>query len=277
MISHILMTRFNVRSSPRDSTKGLSIVWLEERLALFEKYCLPSITGQTTRPDVWLILFDAETPPEIKTVMENWQRQFDFIVPVYLEYFNQAVAVSLVNGYKEPDANWLMTTRLDNDDALHPHFFEQLRHNVKEGYREFLNVPQGLIAANGKFYRKNDWSNPFITFSESAFNPETVWIDQHHLLARHAPIRQLALHDGWIQIVHGGNLANQIRGMRAPISSLDRSSLLPALLTNLGNESFIDLFMDNSLGLVGRYSGSLFRFARTKLRDWNNARKSVSS
>jgi hypothetical protein len=277
MISHILMNRFNVRSSPGDSTKGLSIVWLDERLALFEKYCLPSITGQTTRPDVWLILFDAETPPEIKKVMEKWQRQFHFIVPVYLDCFNQAVAVGLVNGYKAHDADWLMTTRLDNDDALHPLFFEQLRQNVKEGYREFLNIPHGLIAANGKFYRKSDWSSPFITFSESASNPETVWIDQHHLLARHASIRQLALRDGWIQIVHGRNLANQIRGIRAPISSLDRSSLPPALLVDLVSESFIDLCMDNSFGLIRRYSGSLFRFVRTKLRDWNNTRKTVSS
>jgi hypothetical protein len=270
MLSHILMTRFNVKSKPNNNTNSVTPSWLNERVALFEKYCLSSINCQTIKPDVWIILFDKDTPQETRIYADNWKNKFNFIVPVYLEYFDSSIAAILVNTYKNTDSEWLLTTRLDNDDALHPHFFELLRNNVIKDQTEFLNIPQGLIAANGKFYRKSDRSNPFISYSESARNPSTVWIDQHHLLSRHAPIRQLNLRDGWIQVIHGNNIANKIRGIRAPISSLDRSYLPSVLLKNLDSEPFTEIIFDNTFGLIRRYSGSLFRFLRTKYRDFNN-------
>ena len=273
MITHILMTRFNVRTNEGDlSTERLSPSWLRERLDLFNKYCFPSITYQTILPDVWIVMFNAQTPDEIKRLIENSIKGIKFIVPVYVDYFDVGIAKKLVTKYLPHGANWLITTRLDNDDALHPHFLEVVRSHAREGQREFINIPTGLVVANKRCYRKNDWSSPFISLSETAHEPTTVWIDKHHLLSRHGAIRQLNLRDGWIQIIHGGNLANQVRGVRVPFASINLRTLPTLLANSIERESVVDLLFDNSLGLFRRYTGSAFRFARTKLRDWHDTR-----
>jgi hypothetical protein len=173
--------------------------------------------------------------------------------------------VDSVREHADLTAGWLLTSRLDNDDAIHPRFFEVIRRHAVEGRREFLNVPRGLIVAGGKCYRKSITANPFLAFSESSSNPRTVWAEQHGLLGSIAPVRQLALRDGWIQIVHGGNLSNTIRGLRVPASWLDRRCMPAALAEELTTGGFLELCKDNTIGLWRRCGPSVRNvFSRRK-------------
>lgn len=254
MITHVLTTRFNVRfaHSPSSSAHALSVPWLAERVALFEKYCLPSVLYQTLKPDVWLIWLDRDSPPQLREWARHWQAKCDFIRPVYVGAFDVPVAVESVREHADLSVGWLLTSRLDNDDAIHPRFFEVLRRNAVEGQREFLNVPRGLIVAGGKCYRKSIAANPFISFSEPSSDPTTVWAEQHGLLGRVAPVRQVALRDGWIQIVHGGNLSNTVRGVRVPTSWVDRRCMPVALGSELNQDAWWDMIKDNTIGLWRR-------------------------
>ena len=254
MITHVLTTRFNVRfaHSPSSSAHALSLPWLEERGALFERYCLPSVLYQTRRPDVWLIWLDEDTPPQFRERVKQWQAQAGFIRPVYVGPFDVPVAVESLREHCDLSGGWLLSSRLDNDDAIHPRFFETLRRHTVEGRREFLNVTRGLIVSSGKCYRKSITANPFIAFSEPSSDPTTVWAEQHGLLGNIAPVRQLALRDGWIQIVHGGNLSNTTRGWRVPASWLDRRCMPPALAEELKTGGFLEFCQDNTVGLWNR-------------------------
>jgi len=264
MITHVLTTRFNVRfaHSPSSSAHALSLQWLAERVGLFEKYCLPSVLYQTLKPDVWLIWLDRDSPPQLREWARQWQAKCDFIRPVYVGAFDVPVAVESVREYADPSAGWLLTSRLDNDDAIHPRFFEVLRRSAVEGQREFLNVPRGLIVAGGKCYRKSIAANPFISFSEPSYEPRTVWAEQHGLLGSIAPVRQVALRDGWIQIVHGGNLSNTVRGVRVPASWLDRGCIPPALAEELTAGGFLEFCKDNTVGLWRRCLPSVMNLVR---------------
>ena len=63
---HFLLTNFNVRL-PKFSQdgNGLSVLteeWLEHRLMLFERFCLPSVLGQTNLGFTWLVRYDDTMP-----------------------------------------------------------------------------------------------------------------------------------------------------------------------------------------------------------------------
>jgi len=49
-----LLTRFNVAKCDED--------WLDIRLKLFEKFCVPSVLNQVYKDFTWLIFFDPRTP-----------------------------------------------------------------------------------------------------------------------------------------------------------------------------------------------------------------------
>lgn len=249
------MTRFNVRfaHSLSSSALALSPDWLWGRVALFEDYCLSSVISQTARPDSWIIMFDENTPPELRERAASWRAAIGIIRPAYMGPFDVPVAVDAVMLHGRVDRNWLVTTRLDSDDALHPRFCEVVRENVVEGRREFLNITRGLIVANGKCYRKSMPANPFISFSEPTMNARTVWAEQHGLLHQVAPVRQLRLRDGWVQIVHGGNLSNIVRGVRIPSGWVSRSCLPPKIAAELRRDGWVELITDNTLGLWRRW------------------------
>ena len=68
MFRHFIITRFNVRvGKPQNDKNGNHTntdVWLKNRIDLFEKYCLPSIVGQTSKNFIWLVLFDKKSIQE---------------------------------------------------------------------------------------------------------------------------------------------------------------------------------------------------------------------
>ncbi len=62
MFRHFIITRFNIRVGKLGTDKNGNLtrtdVWLKNRIDLFEKYCLPSVVGQTNKNFTWMVLFD---------------------------------------------------------------------------------------------------------------------------------------------------------------------------------------------------------------------------
>ena len=58
---HYLLTRFNV-ALPDSSGINLQPAWLDPRIDLFRRFCLPAVEAQTTKDFTWLIMCDPETP-----------------------------------------------------------------------------------------------------------------------------------------------------------------------------------------------------------------------
>tara|TARA_Y100001963_G_scaffold34083_1_gene47260 strand:+ start:6252 stop:7013 length:762 start_codon:yes stop_codon:yes gene_type:complete len=172
---HIIYTAFNWGwlDSKRTDVNGNPVNtfdWLDRRVELFEKYCLPSITNQTNSDFTWYVLFDKKTP--------------DMYYEKYKDIKN--IHISIGDGLdsyiqKEMQANphlYLLTSRLDNDDGLSTGYVEKL-HRVANRFinrdeeKIFINFPNGFAIGTQAFkmwYR----SNPFSALLEKVGNPGTL-------------------------------------------------------------------------------------------------------
>ena len=98
--------------------------WLEHRFLLFERYCLPSIKSQTCKDFEWIVLFDNETPEHYKDKIVGYQKECPQLVPVFVKQesgrrFAQIFRNTVV---QRLNAERVITTYLDNDDALNVRF-----------------------------------------------------------------------------------------------------------------------------------------------------------
>ena len=67
---HFVVTRFNMPIFPTrnngDEVKNNDVGFLNKRLDIFERYCMPSLRKQTCQDFQWLVMFDINTPQVIK-------------------------------------------------------------------------------------------------------------------------------------------------------------------------------------------------------------------
>ena len=205
---HYVFTRFNIR--PDRAAEPASEEWLRSRLDLFKRFTVRSMQAQTVQPDAWIVLCDTESPDWLLGELDALGCRVARVEPP----FGAEKAARLANGSDRP---FLLTTRIDNDDAIAIRFIEtvQAAAERRQSDFEFLNVTRGVQMRDGRFYLRRDPANPFLSLIERRTGARTVWMDQHQRLGQHGPIRQVAMDGpGWLQLVHGGNLANTVRGVR---------------------------------------------------------------
>lgn len=214
--THVIMTRFNMAMPQRDAIRKRP-GWLESRFDLFERYCLPSVAAQTVRGFHWVIYFDIETPAPFRERIERCREEFPFI-PFYTPHFEAEgwprSLKEIFGTYRTP---WLVTSRLDNDDALsvdhverlHAHFLEQ---GIETGSVNFRN---GFLLQGGRVYMLEHLSNAFAHHVEPWDETAITCRGVNHLkLAEFGPVRQIDGAPAWLQVVHGGNVSNKVRGRR---------------------------------------------------------------
>lgn len=219
--AHVILTRFNVRwdEAPTGPSIGTDPAWLGPRFELFERYCLPSILGQSRTDFSWIIFFDHETPPEFA----ERARALAKLRPGIFPTFCQSLPLSLVRETIEnclPDTpEWLLTTRLDNDDGLHRDFVATVQDGQGLRQAEVLNCPLGIVLNGDRAYRQRHTSNAFISLSEPFADARTIFSIQRHVYASESyPVRQLARSPMWLQVIHDSNVSNRVRGQRLPMA-----------------------------------------------------------
>lgn len=219
-LQHFLLTRFNILLWQND--KGGHPVrtteWLEHRVLLFEQYCLPSIKNQTSHNYEWIILFDRTSPEKIKEKIKKYQIECPQITPVFVEpnkgrYFAEIFREAIINRTK---AKRIITTYLDNDDALETSFVEDLQNRVKmftdgtffyydEGYQYYLE---------DKFMTKIRYpKNHFVSVVENA-NPITFrgifGYGGHYYIDTIKDVKVVHIENKpmWCEVVHEKNMIN---------------------------------------------------------------------
>jgi hypothetical protein len=116
-------------------------------------------------------------------------------------------------------APYLITSRLDSDDAVAVDFVESVQAQFDGQERLFLNFTRGLqLERSGAVYRYDQSSNPFLSLIERRRDgvvPATVFGQSAHGAARRvAPLREVRAPAMWIQVIHGSNVANLVCGPR---------------------------------------------------------------
>uniref|UniRef100_B8HV78 Uncharacterized protein n=1 Tax=Cyanothece sp. (strain PCC 7425 / ATCC 29141) TaxID=395961 RepID=B8HV78_CYAP4 len=250
---HLILTKFNVRSFP-DLKPGCDPAWLERRFNLFDQYCFPSVYHQSNQSFKWLIFFDIDTPTFFKNRIEAYAAKWNNFVPVYLSCsvpygeFPDAVR-KVVRPYIPEHCEYLITTWLDNDDAIHQDYVEMIQSNFNYQSSETINFIFGYQLCDGKLYLDFEVANHFISLVEK-YNPEsfnTCLCRPHKELYHVCTTAQKVLcKPAWIEVVHGSNYMNVYRrGFRVPTgrilknfsitvdASSDREQFVPFMLEQL--------------------------------------------
>lgn len=210
--SHFILTRFNVRSfyhasEPTDE-------WLRERLRLFRQYCLPALTDQTARQFVWLVFLDHLSPEWFRQEIEKDAPGRFETVYVVGAFTSATVSEAVAARTNSP---YILTTRVDNDDAVARDFIQAIQACFQHQDFEFINLVNGAQYADGKAYLRPYTKNPFLSLIEAAGTtpPATVFVEHHYRVDERGPVRNIrTAHPMWLQVIHGGNVLNEIVGLR---------------------------------------------------------------
>lgn len=210
-VEHVILTRFNVRMAtyahPGDG-------WLEQRLDLFERYCLPSVAAQEDKDFRWLLFFDGETPPELLARVEALGADGLFEVVLVDGLFTAETVAQHLAGSTTP---YLVTTRLDNDDAIARDFTATVHAQFDEQDLEFVNLVSGAQLYRGRIYQRPYTKNPFVSLVERRTDgpPRTVFCARHFAVDTVGPVRNVrTAHPAWLQVIHGDNVLNEVVGVR---------------------------------------------------------------
>lgn len=238
---HVVLTRFNIATPGREAPIRNSPGWLARRFDLFERYCLPSMAAQTVRDFTWLIYFDRDTPAEFRARIDRARCLVPF-EPRFVPMLELADVIAEVAGLARGQSLPLITTRLDNDDAVARDFLERVRlaaSAVPGG--TVLNFTTGIALRDGRVYSAIDRSNPFTSLVERQHDPiRTIWSAQHQSLGSLWPIEQVEGHPAWLQVVHGENVTNRIKGRRLPGAALHETfGLAPGITAQPAGKSAI--------------------------------------
>ena len=230
-MNHYLVTPWNVDRFDLD--------WLLERQTLFEKFTLPSVLSQTNQNFEWILMSDTRTPDSFKKVLDaypatvvygdfvdikSWssdRHKTRFNRGVQLEY---AVAPALKEYLETKEADYVVTTRLDNDDAISTNHIDKIQKCVEQSWpqhdRFWLNLVRGYKWCGGNVYPIGALQNPFISFVEPQGDLLTAYQCCHQQAPGSGyPVVQIREgHPTWMQVIHGGNLMNRLMRYRGEMS-----------------------------------------------------------
>jgi len=212
-MKHLLFTRYNVGlyKKVRVPANMTSEQWMSHRREIFMKYCYPSVMGNKGK-FTWYLFFDKGTPAQ--------DMIFDKTVSVEVdenENFDQAVDRIAKEHIEKDDV--LITTRLDNDDAIHETFIERVQELVKK------IGPKGVIGINFPFgycYKHGagdvtrigpDYGTTFISIA-SYGTGFTVHNLDNTRIPRKIPTVQDDGKEMWVRIIHDKNLSNYMEGQK---------------------------------------------------------------
>ncbi|MGY1694443.1 glycosyltransferase [Geodermatophilus sp. SYSU D00814] len=249
LVTHVLLTRFNLPSRGHESLVRAQENWLRDRVALFERHCLPSVLGQTRRDFRWLVYFDPASPDWLLEWMRDHERRGSF-TPLLREEVPHADLMADIGAVTRDRSGDLLTTNLDNDDGLARDFVARLQDAAVPPGRAALYVGEGLIVRGDRVYRRLDRYNAFCSVRETWDDPVTCWSDWHTGLVDHMPAVVLRGHPGWLQVVHGGNVSNRVRGRRTRPST--HTEAFPGLPGGLPDPGWAALAADVLVGGPGR-------------------------
>ncbi len=211
--THVLLTRFNTAVSYAPSAKRLEANWLTARLALFEQYCLPSVAGQEGAEFHWLVFFDAASPVWFKEKIAAFE---PLVNAVYIE--GPATDEVIAGKVRESGlvrSPYLISTRLDNDDAISSDHLASVQGAFQRQDREFITFPFGLQSFHGHLYNVYWLFNPFLSLIEKVGDNgkiTTVLCVAHDHVGGTNRLRKVLRASQWLQVLHDSNLANTLRG-----------------------------------------------------------------
>jgi hypothetical protein len=224
MIDHFLITRFNLKKNDwthdKNSKQVLDEDWHERRIKIFKDYCFPSVINQTTKKIKWLIFFEKSSYDLVSHLIFKLKKH-NFIEPQFVEGYEefQLLLPEIIRNYRNKNNYKVLTTRLDNDDALHKDFALRLQQAaVREIHHSLpclLYFPFGLFLEIGRKPRLGGLlykNNQFLSLLEEYETViKTIYGEEHH---KWNQLQKFTVNNDffWLQISHDDNQVNRFKG-----------------------------------------------------------------
>jgi len=223
-ILHIVATIYNIGKPDKD--------WFYERFKLFEEFTIPSIENQTEKNFFWFVFIDGATPIEcIRTIQQkikHYGLRVIIVPPSDISnetsvYATFPIARKALLSQIKSSKGLLVTSGLDNDDAISIDYIEEVQKKVNEleddhdyvidVYDEFnIDYRFGEYGINGS--ETTNVASVTCTTVERFTDPKTIMIGMHGTVwnnrvkpnrkTRHFE-RRFIISATCLHIVHGEN------------------------------------------------------------------------
>lgn len=232
MVSHVFLTRFNLPANDVEESI-FSDSWLVDRVALFDRFTVPSVRAQDVDRLGWLVFLDEASPEWLRERMEALRAE-GVLTPHYLSAALNwpdlrrwiRAEVERVGG-----TGHVLTSNLDNDDGIAVDYVSRMRAAVAGETQtpRVVYLTDGLILSGGRTYARRDRRNAFPAVHADTADPAfvTCWDGWHTDLDARMPAIRLTGAPAWLQVVHGVNVSNRVRGHLVDAS--DHRDLFPVL------------------------------------------------
>lgn len=225
---HLVLTRFSAVFAGQ--VQPMPEEWLRYRLQFFYDTAYPSLTQQVgAAPFRWLVFLDDRCGDDFRAEVEDLSDRGRAFEPVWThDVFRLSACVRAVTA--RAHARHLITTRVDSDDAVATDFVAAVQQQFDGQERMFVSFARGLqVDRSGAVYRRDQPSGPFLSLIERRVDesvPLTVYATKHARARELAPVREVATRPMWVQVVHGGNVANVVYGPRVSPALVDERFVL---------------------------------------------------
>jgi hypothetical protein len=207
--AHVILTRFNL------GMRGFAAeveAWHNHRFSLFEQFCLPSVEAQTCRDFAWLLLFDRATPQVYFPRIEAYTKRANIQVH-FLKGYDLGAVPRILGSQIGGRAEFLISTTLDNDDALARDFVARVQREFREQDFELLNFVRGLRydLIRERLYACDLYSNPFMSLIERILPGRPLrsiagCLPHSTIADRFSGIVNIRSAPAWLQVIHDRNL-----------------------------------------------------------------------
>lgn len=208
VFKHFLLCRYNLglySVNPYNIADADS--WMNARRPLFERL-LRSLEIQTNQEFTLLVAVDPFTPSQLRGAIETSLQESG--VPARI--LEQAPMEWLRS--KEREAEYLITSRIDNDDEYLPRFVETIQAEFVPG-TEVLDIHG--VQCDGRSYftaGRPDPNSPFLSLVEPWHDVKTAHFENHNRMNQLFPARFAGSDYLFIQYIHESNVRNRIVGRK---------------------------------------------------------------
>jgi len=205
---HYLLTRFNLglfsenKYEIKDPSK-----WMDRRIEEFKKWNLPSVLNQSEKSFKWVILIDENTPKRYINQLNELLHPYDVWTVKSIDAFSEM----LMHTEKE----FIITTRLDNDDIIHPDFIAEIQ-KAHSNKVKLIDVDgEQWDAQTNKYYTsgRDQNNSPFLSLIERTSKDIKTCYEYDHTYMPFYYHSQKIDKVLYTQVLHGNNIANKIKGV----------------------------------------------------------------
>lgn len=171
-IKHLILTPFNF-SFVFNKAGPVTDEWMEKRMEIFLNVTYPSLMSQTVMDFTWIVGFNPTTPTKWKEKI----RKIKGISAVYATELSEKVWPDIIKSYV--DDPYLLTTRIDSDDAFANNAIELIQSQMINLQPRYINFLHGFVSDGKETYLLDYESNSFVSRLETVPEARSVRVMDH--------------------------------------------------------------------------------------------------